>query len=306
MVGHRKLPVLSAVVVALALVSASRAADSIDFGFYPKGAQQCMYEAADASHCESSSVPLTNSCLCRNGGDFITNTAACLGRSSRNDLRTVYQTMRDACDDSETHITVTEDEFMNAANAISTSTASPEAASAGEDEEKSSGLSTAAMAGIIVGSVAALAVLGALAFFLFRRRRKLGEESHPMLPQQSGHMSLVPTTPEMSGYFGNPTNAAGWQTKDWGHAPNPADVRKSGFNWESPAHLSYAGAYALAPSPPPPAVAELDSVEHHPTGTAEAPAEMGGTPVTTIASPQTQFPSSGLTQSGVGWHQPPT
>lgn len=335
MVDFRKLRVLPTAVTALILISASQAADTIDFSFYPEDARECLYDAADTSRCESSSVIATNSCLCRNGGDFITNTAACLGQSSRSELRAVYRTMRDACDNSETAITITEDEFMDAADGVAstssittsttssaTSTASTastttsgtstgtvpiETALPGENEQVDSGLSTGAMVGIIVGaSIVGLALLGGLALFLIRRRRKLGEESHPMLPEQSGHTSFVPTTPGTSGYFGSPPDTALWPKKDWTQSPNPPDIRASGFNWESPAHLSYPGGYALAPSPAPaPPIQELDSVEHHPTGTAEAPAEIGGTPVGTVAPPHSQFSYPAPAQPGTSWHQPP-
>ncbi|GAB1319201.1 Extracellular membrane protein CFEM domain-containing protein (Fragment) [Madurella fahalii] len=341
MADFRRLRVLTTAVTALILISASQAADVIDFSFYPEGARDCLYEAADASSCESSSVAATNSCLCRNGGDFITNTAACLTQSSPSELRTVYRTMRDACDNSETPISITEDEFMDAAGGVtstssiatsttstttsatsittaSTTTASTTTSSSastdtigaalpGEDEQGGSGLSTGAMVGIIVGAtIAGLALLGGLALFLLRRRRKLGEESHPMLPEQSGHISFPPTTPGTSGYFGSPPDTALWPKKDWGQSPNPADVRASGFNWESPAHLAYPGGYAAAPSSPPqPPIQELDSVVLHPTGTTEAPAEIGGTPVGTVAPPHTQFSYPGPAQPEAGWHQPP-
>ncbi|KAK3306787.1 uncharacterized protein B0T15DRAFT_152688 [Chaetomium strumarium] len=324
MVGPRGMRVLPAMLVALILVSASRAQDTIDFGFYPKGAQECMYKAADDSKCQSKTVAATNSCLCRNGGNFITNAAACIGQSSAGDLETVYKTMRDACGNSDTPISITEDEFMAAANAVTstTSTAGPTTTSTssqsstttgtnasttsnastgtatstaapadgqkeGEEEEGGGGLKTGVMAGIIVGGVGAAVLLGALAFFLFRRRRKLGEESHPMLPQQgqpsvaAGHES---TAMHNSAYYSSPPSTAGWPKKDW-QGPSP-DLRSSGFNWESPAHLSYpSGGGSLAPSPPLPPQ-ELDGAQYvAPTGSTQAPAEMPGETAAVATAP---------------------
>jgi LPXTG-motif cell wall-anchored protein len=308
---------LPAALVALILVSASQAQDdTIDFGFYPKGAQDCMYKAANDSKCKAKTVVATNSCLCRNGGNFITNAAACIGQSSPSDLEEVYKVMSGACGESDTAISITKDEFMAAANAATstTSTAGPTTTSSTsksgtttgtdasttsetstgtaastaapaegekEGEEEGGGLKTGVMAGIIVGAVGAAVLLGALAFFLFRRRRKLGEESHPMLPQQ-GHPSVAAgndsSAMHSSAYYSSPPSTAGWPKQDW-QGPSP-DLRSSGFNkfnWESPAHLSYpGGGGTLAPSPPLPPQ-ELDGSQYvAPTGSTQAPAEMPG------------------------------
>ncbi|KAH6632135.1 hypothetical protein F5144DRAFT_490671 [Chaetomium tenue] len=97
--------------------------------FYPAPARQCLYDAADSSKCESKTVAETNACFCRNGGDFITTAAACIGQESKGNLRTVYRTMRDACDTSDTPINVTEGEFMDAAEGTSSTTSSATSAS---------------------------------------------------------------------------------------------------------------------------------------------------------------------------------
>jgi LPXTG-motif cell wall-anchored protein len=299
MVGLWRIGVLPAALVALVLVSTAQAQaeGSVDFKFYPKDAQDCLYKAAKSSKCESGGVPATNACLCRNGGDFITTAAACVGRSSRSNLEEVYRVMKGACSDSKTPISVTEDEWNEAAkgetstttSSTGTATTTPPPTPTGDDEkeeEASTGLSTGAMAGVIAGAIGGCAVLAAVGYLLFRRRRKLGEESHPMLPQQHPyahhHVSMAPTGRESTAYYGSPPTTAGWPKKDWGGSP---DFRQSGgtFNWESPAHLSYAGG-ALAPSPPLP-IQELDSAPHYPSGSTEAPVEMGGTPVAATPPP---------------------
>ncbi|KAG7287600.1 hypothetical protein NEMBOFW57_007112 [Staphylotrichum longicolle] len=361
MVGLRRIGVLPATLVALVLVSAAaaQAADTVDFSFYPAGARDCLYKASDSSKCKSDTVPATNSCLCRNGGNFITTAAACIGKASQGDLKTVYRTMRDACDTSNTPITVTEDDFMEAANGGTTSTSStrsatstrtssrtsatsasatttttgttasttasgttsdttsgtatatttaPPATSTAADEQggqASSGLSTAAMAGIIVGAIGGVALLGGFAYFFFRRRRSNGEESHPMLPQHA-RSSAVPLGRESTAYYGSPPDTGTWQKKDWGPSP---DLRSSVFNWESPSHLAYSNG-ALAASPPMP-IQELDGTQRFPTGSSAAPAEMGGTPVTMTPPPpapanahyQAYNPAQQQQHPGYGWSQ---
>ncbi|AEO55028.1 hypothetical protein MYCTH_2298376 [Thermothelomyces thermophilus ATCC 42464] len=301
----RTLRAFPAALIALTLASAVRAqADGVvDFGFYPEGAQDCLYSAADSSRCESKTVEATNACFCRNGGDFITTAAACIGRSSRDDLRTTYRTMREACGNSETPITITEDEFMEAADdsgptttqssstatssttstATTTSTSTPPPDD--KEDEGSSGLSTAALAGIIVGAIPALGLLGALAFIVLRRRKKMGEELHPMLPQQAHHSMAFSASDATTAYYSSPPpDSEAWPKKDWGASPDPrSSVRASGFNWESPSHLAYPAA-ALAPSPPL-QIQELDGRQHFPPGSTEAPVEMGGSPVTTSPPP---------------------
>ncbi|KAK4153495.1 hypothetical protein C8A00DRAFT_15295 [Chaetomidium leptoderma] len=344
MAGLRRIRgILPAALLALMLVSASLADDTVDFKLYPEGSQDCLYKAADSSKCKSGTVTATNSCLCRNGGNFITAAAACIGRSSRSNLTKVYGIMKDACDFSETPITVSQGDFMEAADGTtsttlkasstgprtSSSTSAPSRTSATTtatttdtmtsattsststgtpapttppEEGESATISTGAIAGIIVGAIGGLALLGGLGYFLFRRRRKLGEESHPMLPQQA-HLSAAPSGHDSTAYYSSPPSTAGWPKKDWGASGDP---RYSGFNWESPAHLAYP-AGALAPSPPLP-IQELDGVQHFPPGSTEAPAEMGGTPVVTTPPPPTntqyQPYNAGQQYPGSGWSQP--
>jgi hypothetical protein len=147
-------------------------------------------------------------------------------------------------------------------------------------------------------------VLAAIGFFLFRQRKKAGEESHPMLPQfpqyqqHDPHFSMAPSGRESTAYYGHapstmalsgrestaykgsPPSTAGWPKRDWNVSP---DVRNS--VWESAAHLSYLGSGPLAPSSPPPPIQELDGIQQFPPGSVQAPAEMGSTPVATSPPP---------------------
>ncbi|KAK1834203.1 hypothetical protein QBC39DRAFT_32934 [Podospora conica] len=297
----------------------------VDFSFYPQLAQNCLYQSSNSSKCDEGTVSATNNCLCTNGGSFITNTAKCLGREDPADVVPVYQTMKTACSDSKTPIKVTEAEFVKAAAVSSTTTAATTRASETptvtqtvtstaspapgdknkEDEEPSKGLSTGALAGIIGGAVAALAVVGGLIFFLiWRRRRRDGEESHPMLPQHGvGMHAALPPHAAQAGMPspgmpspGMPYHAGAaneWpDDRKWRPSPNPSDHRPSaGFSWETP-YDPYATpklATPPPPAPPPPAAYELvGSDSHLPAEVPGSPPimEMDGTPV---PQPQDRF-----------------
>jgi len=123
-----------------------------------------------------------------------------------------------------------------------------------------------------------------------------------MLPQHA-RSSVVPLGRESTAYYGSPPDTGTWPKKEWGPSP---DLRNSVFNWESPSHLAYSNG-ALAASPPMP-IQELDGTQRYPTGSTAAPAEMGGTPITTSPPPPAnahyQAYNPGQQQHpGVGWSQ---
>ncbi|KAK4199979.1 hypothetical protein QBC40DRAFT_280896 [Triangularia verruculosa] len=328
--GLRTLPSAFAVLV----LASSIQAGAINFDFYPVTAQSCMYGAADLSNCETGVVQTTNECLCQNGGGFIENTAACLGSDSRGDLQQVYDTMTGACRDSRTPMSISERQFMDFADGITatitmstttsastttsssttSATASTESPPASKEpiDEGNQGLSTAALAGIITGSVVGVTVLARVVFFLLRKKRKQGEESHPMLPDpsrlpqgQAGHISVAPSASGMSGGYVSPPDTGVWPPQNqptWTPSPEPAKPaynRVSGYNWESPGHLSLppdtqAQAQAqvqnqqrhttFQPFQPymstvQPPIHELDVPAGRRASGGEAPVEMSGTPV---------------------------
>ncbi|KAK1783067.1 hypothetical protein QBC45DRAFT_388963 [Copromyces sp. CBS 386.78] len=139
-----------------------------------------------------------------------------------------------------------------------------ETATSGSDAESSrsgngsvnedDGLSTGAKAGIIAGSTAAgLAVLaGLIMLFVRYKRKKDGEESHPMLPEQHGNMLLIPTPAEARALEegGSTSGNSGEYDSKWRPSSNPTDRRTSGFNWESPYDLAYTGEEPQKPKPP--------------------------------------------------------
>ncbi|KAK0714733.1 hypothetical protein B0H67DRAFT_446927, partial [Lasiosphaeris hirsuta] len=267
---------------ALLISLSSVAATVIDFSFYPLDAQDCMYQTSNSSNCATETVAATNSCLCSNGGNFVTNTAKCLGSSDPSDLSSVYQTMKQACFDSKTPLNVAEAQYMSAAGftgslaatqptaTSATSSAKTAAASttrpAAVDGENSEGLSNqnkgllkGARIGIIAGSsVAGIAMLAGLLLFLLRyRRRKDGEESHPMLPQDHGASihTFLPTPAKTSALDleNSPYTGAGvgeWpKDAKWRPSTTPPEYRNSAFNWETPYDLAYSG---LPGDDPPP------------------------------------------------------
>ncbi|KAK3323733.1 hypothetical protein B0T19DRAFT_212792 [Cercophora scortea] len=293
MQGAWRISVLPPALVALVFVSLSRAV-IVDFSPYPANSQDCLAKAVVSSNCGAgteNTVTATNSCLCSNGGNFVTSAAACLGSSDPNDLSSVYLTLKDVCSKSSTPLSVGEEQYLAAAgfkgtltatqptptktaSSISsaaptstsptTTTTAPETTATGADDPKptknandsqgNKGLSTGVKAAVIAGSaVAGLVLLGSILYIFIRyRRRRDGEELHPMLPQENGHMSLVPTPAETIALAGAIDSAGDWP-KDikWRPASNPAEDRSSGFNWETPYDLAYPGEDPTPPPPPP-------------------------------------------------------
>lgn len=109
-------PSIASAATLLALASTAIAGN---FDFYPTGSQSCLEGALTASKCPGS-VSQRNSCLCNDGGSFVTNTAKCLGKgkNTRALVPDVYTTMVDACDNSDTPLSVDQSAFLQtAANA---------------------------------------------------------------------------------------------------------------------------------------------------------------------------------------------
>ncbi|PSR80834.1 hypothetical protein BD289DRAFT_53088 [Coniella lustricola] len=61
-----------------------------DFSAYPAGTQSCFYAAANSSSCDGSTVDAMNECLCGNGGDFVTNSAQCVGQQDPADSTSAF------------------------------------------------------------------------------------------------------------------------------------------------------------------------------------------------------------------------
>ncbi|CEJ80165.1 hypothetical protein VHEMI00368 [[Torrubiella] hemipterigena] len=106
-------PTIASAATVLALASTAIAGN---FDFYPKGSQTCLEAALNASKCPGS-VSERNSCLCSDGGGFVTNTAKCLGKGkdTRALVPDVFTTMVGACDTSDTPLSVDQSTFQNTA-----------------------------------------------------------------------------------------------------------------------------------------------------------------------------------------------
>ncbi|ROW06522.1 hypothetical protein VMCG_04291 [Cytospora schulzeri] len=206
-------------------LAADRRAVTNDFSDYPSGAQQCLYDASDDSGCNGDTVPEMNSCLCDNGGDFVTNSAKCVAEKDSIDLESTYGVMSLHCSNSNTPLAVSKQEWMAEGSKVSTSitptkttsktstsqTASPstivatlteqtitatvtgsQRASSRPDADNHSGLSSGARGGIIVGSVAAGSALFAAALFLLCRHRRSRNHAYDQVRHTGGQLQADP------------------------------------------------------------------------------------------------------------------
>ncbi|KAJ4165409.1 hypothetical protein LMH87_007043 [Akanthomyces muscarius] len=238
-----------------------------NFDFYPADAESCLLDAAKASKCQGDSPKALNACLCGNGGGFVVRAAQCLGKKDKKDVGSVYDTMADACAHSGTPLKVDKDDFADAADdgskssssssrssstatktsssstsasntasktpsssststtpsATTSSTASPTASPDGSKK-----LSTAGTIGVAAGvSVAGVAAIAGLAWFLVRRRKRstAADEAHPMLAQEK--------------YGGSGGGGGGGATTFPPHDPSPSlGGGGGGFGRETKSHYS--------------------------------------------------------------------
>lgn len=109
-----------------------------------------------------------------------------------------------------------------------------------DNDNKKSGLSTPVTIGIGVGgAVLGAAIVGAIAFFLLRRRRKGGEESHPMLPTDHQPQPQG-AAPQYAPGMGYNDNKPAWTPG--GYTPSPAPSQDPGQkNWNAPTQYPATG-----------------------------------------------------------------
>lgn len=99
----------------LLLTSPTQASVDVDFSAYPASAQSCLTQAADTSGCSSeSTVSEINDCLCSNSGDFVLDSARCLGGigSSAELMSQVYDNMQQSCSETKTPLSVSEAQWL--------------------------------------------------------------------------------------------------------------------------------------------------------------------------------------------------
>lgn len=216
-----------------------RAQDNLDFGKYPANAQDCLYDAADASKCapKDKAVPAVNECLCRGNNDFVAQTAFCVNKKDKNSMSATYDLLKSNCDASKTPLKIDKKTFLEAKDpaaddkdktttskpkssttptSSSTSSATSAAATTTsaaptptDSPQPTTGLSGGAIGGIAGGAAAGFAVLAAVGIFIFKRKRNHREqdESHQLLP--GGPVFGAKRTSAMS------TGAP----QDWSHDP---------------------------------------------------------------------------------------
>lgn len=98
----------------LLLTSPTRASVDVDFSAYPASAQSCLTQAAKTSGCASeSTVSEMNDCLCGNSGDFVLDSARCLGSMDNAEtMSKVYDTMQQSCSETKTPLSVSEAQWL--------------------------------------------------------------------------------------------------------------------------------------------------------------------------------------------------
>lgn len=102
------------------LIPPTRCALDVDFAAYPSTTQICLDDTAKGSNCSGDTVFEINNCLCNNGGNFVLDSAACIGNQGTDIMTRVYELMQSSCSGTETPLTISEAEWM-AAGSISTS-----------------------------------------------------------------------------------------------------------------------------------------------------------------------------------------
>lgn len=88
----------------------------VDFSAYPSASRSCLKDEADASGCMGETVSEMNLCLCGNSGNFVLDTASCVGALGKDVVTDVYQVMETSCSETKTPLDISEVEFFAASN----------------------------------------------------------------------------------------------------------------------------------------------------------------------------------------------
>ncbi|KAF3021090.1 hypothetical protein E8E14_013138 [Neopestalotiopsis sp. 37M] len=203
----RSLPRSLQALVLLLLTTSVTALEN-DFSSYPSGSQACLTKEADASGCTGDTGTEINECLCKNGGNFIYNTASCVAEESPSDLSTVYATLEANCAGTGVTISVSEAAFLAQASAATSSTTASATASQTSSSSTSSsttssaasststadaGLSTGAKAGIGAGIGIAAVGLGLIGVFIWWYRRRNNRKDSKAAGDNSGTYAAAST-----------------------------------------------------------------------------------------------------------------
>lgn len=196
----------------LLLTSPTQAAVDVDFSAYPASAQTCLTQAVDTSGCSSeSTVSEMNDCLCSNSGNFVLDSARCLGSSglSAETMNQVYDNMQQSCSETKTPLSVSEAQWLaegkkddtitstitttigtmvltysttitptpTPTSTYTTATARAQGDDDSDDDDEDDELSLSAKIGVITSSIAGAMTLACIAcmiiFFTKRKKDKL-------------------------------------------------------------------------------------------------------------------------------------
>lgn len=113
---------LYTITILLANLPRPGCAIEVDFSAYPSSSRDCLENEATASGCLGETVTEINLCLCGNVGNFVLNTAYCVGQIGGKDIVTdVYQVMETSCSETKTPMDISQAEFYAASNNTSSS-----------------------------------------------------------------------------------------------------------------------------------------------------------------------------------------
>lgn len=109
-----RLPVLppSILLSILACTTHIRCMISLDFSAYPTSTQSCLEDAAGISGCTGDTVTEVNQCLCDNTGNFVINTATCIGSQGSEILEDVWDLLQSSCSNTKTPLDISEAKFL--------------------------------------------------------------------------------------------------------------------------------------------------------------------------------------------------
>lgn len=108
----------SIIVYILLLTSPTQASVDVDFSAYPASARSCLTEAVATSGCSSKdTVSEMNDCLCSNSGNFVLDSADCLGGlGSADTMSKVYEIMQQSCSETKTPLSISEAQWLAEGN----------------------------------------------------------------------------------------------------------------------------------------------------------------------------------------------
>lgn len=109
-----RLPMLPPSILFSILISTSpaRCAIDLDFSAYPTSTHTCLTNAASIAKCTGNTVVEMNQCLCGNTGNFVLNSATCIGNQGDSVMTNVWDLLQESCSNTKTPLEVSEAQFF--------------------------------------------------------------------------------------------------------------------------------------------------------------------------------------------------